>query len=642
MSGIAGIIRFDGTVAPAEIEAMLLPMARRGPDRRQTLCHGKAGFGQALLATTAEAVAERQPWMHSDSGCIVVSDSRLDNRPELVRALGLESRPVDSIGDGELLHAAYQRWGGACAEKLLGDFAFAIWDVRRQTLFCARDIMGVRPLYFHHVPGRAFAFASDTESLLALPDVPRRINEGRIADALMQVLEGIDYTSTFYLDIERLPPARTLSVDHVRAMQSTYWQPIDERPADLPKSDNEWAAAIRAELEQAVRCRLRGTGRVGAMVSGGLDSSSVAALGQRILEAGQRGRLPTFSAINSHNECAETAAVRAMLAAFDFDATTVDLQDVGDLIPVVHAHLDQMREPFDGTMTLISAVYAAAAAAGVRSMLDGIPADNLYTAGEHFRQLAMAGHWRSLWREARALHTISLVRFPGLRAWQTLVGAMAPRALRKPWEARQDRAHFKALQKDSYIAPALAERVSLHQRFRSYRRNMAQTRLGNPTGTPHTIMTAAYITAGVERYNRVANFHGIEPRHPFLDRRIIELHAWLPLSLRLREGRYKWALRTAVQSLLPADVAWRKGKEHLGYRFNNRTLQDWAPSCGGPPGVTASILDMTSYRLNKARRPGEGARIEAWSPVLVAAWLQQQTASVDKGTPQTPILERAW
>ena len=615
MSGIAGVIRFDGSVAENELHAMLRTMARRGPDRQACLCEGNAGFGQALLASTPEASAERQPWVHLDSGCIVVSDSRLDNRPELLRELGLTG-PVDVIGDGELLHAAWQRWGSDCADRLLGDFAFAIWDPRQQSLFCARDIMGVRPFYFHYAPGRLFAFASDADALLVLADVPRRINEGRIADALLQELEGIDRTSTFYLDVERLPPARVLQVDARHATQHEYWQPFRARPADLPDSEEAWAEALRVNLEQAVRSRLRSNGRVGCMVSGGLDSSSAAALGQGIVEREQHSRLPTFSAINSQGPCAETDAIRSMLAAFDFDATCVDLQALDQVAPIVQAQLDQLREPFDGSMTLLSAVYATAAQAGVRSVMDGVPADNLYTAGDNFRGLARAGQWGALWREALALQRNDQSPLPVLRALQTVLGTFLPPALRRLRETRQDEAQFKQLCRDSRIAPDFAKRVGLRQRFATYRKDMADTRLGNPVGTPHSIMTVAYITAGVERYNRVASFHGIEPRHPFLDRRVIELHAWLPLGLRLREGRYKWILRKAMEGILPQDVAWRRGKEHIGYLFNQALLGPRAQALRGKPGLPENMLRPTPQSTDEQSD-------ETSAIVLLGAWYQR-------------------
>lgn len=614
MSGIAGVVRFNGgSVAPGEIEAMLVPMQQRGPDRQSAHAEGNAGFGQALLATTPEAIAEPQPWVHPETRCMVVSDSRLDNRPQLLAELSL-ARPVDDIGDGELLHAAWQRWGDGCADRLRGDFAFAIWNPATQSLFCARDIMGVRPLCFHHVPGRLFAFASDTDALLALADVPRRINEGRIADALMGDLEGIDRTSTFFLDIERLPPARTLQVDASGARQAEYWNPLRDRPADLPDTEAGWIEAVRSSLEDAVRCRLRCTGRVGSMVSGGLDSSSLAALAQQMLPKGQR--LPTFSAINSNGPCIETRCVRSMLAAFDFDPALVDVQAIDAIAAAVHTQFDHITEPFDGSMSLVSAVYATASQAGVRSVMDGAPADNLYSIGDYYRGLALGQQWQRLWTESLAAHRAERMRLPRLRACRSLIGAAVPAAIRRPWDTWRDRDYYRQLLNESLIAPEFENRVALRDRFRRYRADMTHTRLGDPAGAPQTVITAAYITAGIERYNRVASHHGVEPRPAFLDRRVIELHAWLPLDLRLRQGWHKWALREAMGLTLPHDVAWRRVRDHLGDRFIRALAGPWVAAHAPPATMLRFVRDLND-RGNTART------------ALVAGWLAKQYQAID-------------
>lgn len=623
MSGITGIIRLGGApVHSGEINAMLASMARRGPDRRDALCLGNVGFGQALLATTPEALVETQPWRHAHSGCVIVSDSRLDNRPQLLDALGLGERPVDQVGDGELLHAAYQHWGNDCADRLRGDFAFAIWDPRRATLFCARDIMGVRPFYFHHTPGKLFAFASDADALLALPEVPRRVNEGRIADALIAETEGLDRTSTFYLDIARLPPARTLRLESDKVTQEEYWQPLRDCPAHLPASDEEWSSALRARLTQAVHARLRGSSPVASMMSGGLDSSSIAALGQQILTQAGRGRLSTLSAINSEGECAETTAVRAVLAAFDFDASTVDLQAMGDLPAAIHAQLEDVREPFDYSMPLVSAIYAAAAKKGIRTVLDGIVADDLYTAGPLFERLARRGRLVHAWREARALHCTRGIPHPGWRACQTLLGTFAPAVLRRLWNTHRDRTQWEQLLRDSCISPAFARRANLQQRFQTYRSDMANTRLSDPSGQAQTVMKAAYITAAIERYNRVASFHGIEPRNPYLDREVIELHAWIPLRLRVRDGWPKWVLRHAMRDVLPSTVAWRRGKEHLGYLFSQRHH----------PSLTAAAINgarslLPAGAIDPEKLPGADGPAASGSAAAAAviAWARRNT-----------------
>src|SRR4029077_11929028 len=146
----------------------------------------------------------------------------------------MDERRADEVGDAALLHAAYQRWGAACAERLLGDFAFALWDPRRRLLVCARDPMGVRPLYYYHAPRQVFVLASETQSLLTFPQVPTNLDEGRIADALVGELEGIDNTSTFYAAILRLAPASTLVLQDGRLDMRPYWNPIRRAPSLFP------------------------------------------------------------------------------------------------------------------------------------------------------------------------------------------------------------------------------------------------------------------------------------------------------------------------------------------------------------------------------------------------------------------------
>ena len=142
--------------------------------------------------------------MNKTGDLVVTADARIDNRDELIAVLGLTGRPWEEITDAELILGAYRRWGERCPERLLGDFAFAIWDRRNQTLFCARDHFGVKHLYFYR-SNPIFVFGSEIKALLCLPEVPRRLNEARLADYLMLISE--DKSATLYQDIFRLPPA---------------------------------------------------------------------------------------------------------------------------------------------------------------------------------------------------------------------------------------------------------------------------------------------------------------------------------------------------------------------------------------------------------------------------------------------------
>lgn len=639
-------------MASADLETMLATMTRRGPDRQHGWCAGEAALGQALLATTPEALAETQPWVDPASGCVVVSDSRLDNRPELLRALGIPHTSPDEIGDGALLHAAYQQWGADCADRLLGDFAFVIWDPRARSIFCARDIMGVRPFYYHHSPGRLFAFASQTDALLTLQDVPKQFDDGRIADALVSELEGIDSTSSFFRGIFRLQPASTLQVGEAQARLHTYWNPLMHRPDQLPGSNNEWCEALRGHLHEAVRCRLRSSGKVGSMLSGGLDSSSVVALASGILRTEGRGLLPTFSAIDSVGPCLETDAVHSVLRAIPTDATCIDVHSFPALMPAMIESLKRLAEPFDGTMMLINAMYIAAANRGVRIVMDGTPGDNLYSIAGHGQRLSRRGRWLQAYRESVAWHRYWQENAPRRMALKSLISYWVPDLLRLMYRRRGQKTYFKdVLLGGKLINRDFAHRIELQDRYRRYLDNMSENLRWDPDGLSMSGMTAAYITAAMERYGRIAAFYSVEPRHPFLDRRLIEFHAWLPPSLRFREGWPKWALRQAMENALPTYVTWRRDKEHLGWRFNLAVMQNF------PEGM-ATVLEPSSgfardyldpERLESARQSwlnqGDPEAMESLQMAAVTALClkahRADTPALTKVHGSSPIIDGA-
>lgn len=631
MSGIVGIIRLDGApVASSEMDAMLAAMARRGPDRRQSLCMGNAGFGQALLATTPEALVGLQPWLHPPSGRIVVSDSRLDNRPELLRELGIASA-ADEVGDGELLHAAFQRWGRDCAHRLLGDFAFAIWDPSSQRLFCARDPMGVRPFYFHHTPGKLLVFASSTEALLRVPQVPRELDEGRIADFLMADMEGYDHTSSFFRAIKRLPPAHHMDVDSAGVRQLRYWRPTDAPPFGGEFSavtESDWIDGLRERLQQAVHRRMRAHGRVGSMLSGGLDSSGVVALASACLQAAGQPPLPTFSASSEAPGCPETTATGHMLAHFPLQPTSVTWEDCAELMDAVTADWARHGEPFDAMMTLVDFQYRHAARQGVRSVMDGIDADSLLSEGNYLQQLVASGQIRRAVYESRQAARFHANRF-SVWIWlrPALSGALMPDWLRRPLRLLRR----SPLPNRRFLLPAFRQRLDLDARRRARAQAAACERRQVAVAGAQTAMNSPFLLAGIERYDRVAAAHGIEPRHPFLDRQLVEYCAWLPLSLRLRDGYPKWALRQALSPVLPAQVAWRRGKEHLGWRFNFALLQH-SPELGDPAHFIGKrwrdYVDLAQFPRPEA--PGKWSpQGEVWETALsmgaLAAWLRQMT-----------------
>jgi asparagine synthase (glutamine-hydrolysing) len=628
MSGIAGLVRLDGAPAAApEIEMLVGALRRRGPDRQRGWCEGPAALGQALLATTPEARIGVQPWRHPESGCVVVSDSRLDERKALLAQLGIQRGP-DDVGDGELLHAAWQRWGEGCPAHLLGDFAFAIWDPRAQVLFCARDPAGVRPFYYHLSPSRLFAFASEAGALLGLPGIPRDIDQGRVVDALVARLEGIDATSSFYRAILRLPAAHSLTLRDGAAALRRYWRPLDERPTGLPSSDGEWCEALHGQLARAVGRRLRADVRVGSMLSGGLDSSSVVALAST--DPVTTAAFPVFSAVDTRGPCEETAAIRTMAAAFALECHDTDANALDAALPDLRAHLRDLDEPFDGTMSLVGAQYGAAARAGVRCLLDGLPADNLYSVGHTGTTLVRDGQLRQGWNALLEHARASRLPRPFLSAARSAVLACMPPRVRAWRRDALEARSFRDLLAQTLLDPDAGPARELPARHRTWRAGIERNNAVDPAIPGFSQMEVAYVVAAVERYGRVAARYGVEPRHPFLDRELVEFHAWLPVRLRARSGWPKWALRKAMEKTLPEAIAWRRGKQHLGLAFNLAAFEYVRPT----DADIASIpwVDRARFDAAQAAWSGRGdhdAYLALQSAGLVRAWLDATPGDPD-------------
>jgi asparagine synthase (glutamine-hydrolysing) len=260
MSGIVGLWRLDGQpVARAELMRMAESLAHRGPDGGGVWNDGAVGLAHRMLRTTPESFREWLPLANATGDLILTADARIDNREELIAELGLADRPLDEISDSRLILGAYEKWGEGCPEKLLGDFAFAIWDGRCRRLFCARDHVGVKPFYYYR-SARVFAFASEIKALLSLGAVPRQLNEVRVADHL--VGNFADRTITFYRDIFRLPAAHSMTVT-AEDPCPPYWSWILAR---IPPAIGREYAGLR-EIFTCLRACERIT--AGSLLSGG-------------------------------------------------------------------------------------------------------------------------------------------------------------------------------------------------------------------------------------------------------------------------------------------------------------------------------------------------------------------------------------
>ena len=288
MSGIASILHLDGQPVPQEqIEQLVQALDWRGPDHREAWVNGQVAVGAVQLWTTPEDWGTHQPLITPQGDCIVL-DGRLDNRAELGQAIKIAQADLKTMSDAELLWATYKQWGNDCVSRLAGAFAFVIWDNARQTLFAARDPLGMRS-FFYFWNGRRFYGASTLQALRQLPFLEPTLDKQYIWDFLTSTFMGsFDPEATPLQEIRRLPGGYTLQLNDAGLQIERYWQPWHLPPIRY-RRDAEYGEHFRELFNTVIASHCRAVGPIGAALSGGLDSSAVVCL---VKELEHAGRLP--------------------------------------------------------------------------------------------------------------------------------------------------------------------------------------------------------------------------------------------------------------------------------------------------------------------------------------------------------------
>ena len=598
MSGICGVFALDGS--EPELGPILEQLERRGPEGMRQWSDGAVALGHTLLATTPEALVEVLPLTDATSGCTITADARLDNREELIAALDL-SGETRTIGDGELILRSYLQWGEDCPKHLLGDFAFAIWDPHQQHLFCARDHMGMRQFNYCYLPRRLLVMATEDTAVFAHHAVPKTLDEGKIADLIADI-ECFDLESTFFDSVRKLPPAHSLTIGDSGLKLRRYWLLRPSGPLKL-ESDAAYAVAFMAVFTDAVRCRLRTAGGVGAMLSGGLDSTSLVAVAAGITGADGRGRLKTLSAVSPDaTNCPETTAIHSALAIENLDPLFVNKIDFNGMSAALIAELETMRSPFEVHGSMLRNIYLTAKANGLKVVLDGGAGDVVLTSmnriaallGERrFKRAAREFEGeRRFWQPQSNVGFAANVLLPA--AWV----AFAPLKVRQLWR------NFRLSKALPGAKPGFSKRVGFARRNLTADRHIDMDTRSEPERRAQAI-EHPNLAAGRERFDQLAASFGVECRDPFMDIRVIEFCLSLPPEQLQRDGWRKRILRVAMEPLIPADLAWRRGKEHIGAEFTRRLLAIWSGwengMCDPQSPLSAYLSDATLHRLRAGR-----------------------------------------
>lgn len=515
---------------------------------------GRIGIGGLHTAAPNEE-AYGGPPLHfdRDAGLTLAADARIDDREGLCERLRIPHPERPATSDGDLILRAYARWGRECPDHLCGDFAFAVWDARQHTLFCARDHIGARPFYYALSPAR-FVFASAMEAVLAAPDVSEEWDESVVATFLTQLdWQTHMRTRTFFKMVRKLPAGHSFTVEAGPSARSTrperYWRP-ERTPEARPGGDDDYAEAFLDLYAHAVKDRLRG-GPVGVHLSGGLDSSSIAVLAARELR--RRGLpsppafswLPPLGAAPPHaTHAPEYARIDAVCAREGLRVTHCQTHGPHDVV----AQFRRSDPAFPHCNPIEQAVQQQATKLGVRVLLSGLGGDEgiSFNGRGYDAHLLLCGRWGKLAAECRT-HEENPIRFLARIAASLVHPSLPGRVAR--W--RQGRPRPRG------------GRWLIHPTFARQVRPLPQ-RIDRHIGVRRTQLQAlhnGHLSAKMENHYAAAARHTIEYRYPLLDRRILEFTLGLPAE-QFRRGRWnRWLMRFALRSVLPPEVCWRRDKK---------------------------------------------------------------------------------
>jgi asparagine synthase (glutamine-hydrolysing) len=558
MSGIAGVVRFDGApIDRGTIESMTSAMSHRGPDGIGHWSSDGVALGHCMLHSTRESLEERQPLEHGEAPLVIVMDGRVDNAEELRRAL--IDRGVRLVGrtDVELVLEAYAAWGERCVDRIDGDFAFAVWDRASRRLFCARDRMGMRPFHYRR-EGALFIFASDLHAILGLPGVDALPDESMLAQYLACDFRPGD--RTLWTGIRRLEPAHSLAVSSEAADPVRYWQPGLDSSLRY-RTDDEYVEHYRELLFEAVRRTARSHRPVAYEVSGGLDSTALFAVASR--QQDER-RLPA-------------PGIHALTLSFPGDAAADELrfaravaeylgrpvQEIAPSSPPPACYWDWTRRyrdfPGYANTSMSIGLDEAAVQHGCRVLVTGNGGDEWLCSRRtgYFEEFA-AGRWSNAARDwgvdARSRGT----RAATAELARGTLGPLLPESIRARLRPLIHRPQGEPERSIGWLSPKLQQGLSTSSlpAISKQARGQGSERHRRQLET----LRDAYSTLAFDSHERQTASLGLERRFPFLNTALVEFAFACPDRMRLRAGADKFLHREAMRGLLPERVRTRADK----------------------------------------------------------------------------------
>jgi len=631
MCGIAGIFNCREAPAPARgvLEAMAQALRHRGPDDQGVRVGESWGLASRRLAIIGIATGH-QPLGNENGTVWVAFNGEIYNHRRLREELQGQGHAFSTETDTEVLVHLYEQHGRDMLRRLEGMFAFAIVDAAARRLLLARDRLGQKPLYYHVSDSGTVAFASELEALLKGPVTPGELNAQAVHDYLS--LTYIPAPDTIYRDVAKLPPACSVEFargDSAAPPPERYWAPGHEPKSSISFQDA--SVRLRELLEQAVAKRLESEVPLGAFLSGGIDSSIVVAIMQRLVSA--RVRTFTIGFDDPRYDEREFALAAAKHADTDHRVKVSEPRDVGVLRALIRRH----GEPFCDSSMLPTALLSAFTREHVTVALSGDGGDEVFGGYQRYQVMALQRYLQAApgkWR--RALCDLILKALPCAGAPRTAFGAL--RRLLLVFRDN-DAASFMTFQE---VFSEAAKRDL-------YGRDAAASQVVPTLGSWESVLARGTATDFVERFMELdlltylpsdilckvdiaSMMHSLEVRCPFLDHELVEFAAALPRPFKASLFGRKRLLLHCARDLLP-DALRRRGKRGFGVPVSQwlrgelremvtatADTDEWAP-CGFFD--RSAVQRLTDEHLSGARDHG----FRLWALLCYRLWCEEVGAA---------------
>jgi asparagine synthase (glutamine-hydrolysing) len=564
MNWIAGIYNTDGRpIDPVLLERLAEPVRSGALDGCRSWSDGPVGFVCCMRHTTPESLSHHSAPVTAAAKLPICFDGRLDNRTELMHRLDIRGGESE-YDDSDLLTYAYEVWGDDCFAQLLGDFAVALWDGRNRRLVCARDALGVRPL-FYYFDGKTLIWASRIGQLLTVDGIRRTLDREYFANYLVRL--ELPLALTPYTAIKRLQPAHMLVVERGRMALRRYWQPDPSKQIRY-SSDADYEGHFRALFANAVKVRLRSVGPVWCELSGGLDSSSIAcvASGQMRNGSGANGGLGTISWV--YDRAYHSDERRWIFPVITKCGATPQFVSCDDYYPLRDFDEASLRwdEPSWQSMfyARLTRTGQLLDEAGVRVVLSGEGGDQAVVPG--YTPVYIADLFCRLGLRQGMAELVRWQKHLGFPLSTVFINSCAIPLLRRSrvrfgFQTESDQEPIPP-----WIEPAFASTMRLRER--------AVGRLLSPPYWSRAYQSRCERIMETVLCN-AASTDRCEYRYPYVDRALVEFVLAIPWTQLFRPGEPKSLLRRAMVNILPEEVRTRRCNRGPDHAFFLALEKEW-------------------------------------------------------------------